>query len=281
MEPETAPFQGIQRTAAVLRALAKESGSGARLTDLAAATGLSKSTLHRILNGLTQVGLVEHDEDVNRFLLGFDLFVIGTAAANRFGIVDISRDSMTRLAERTGDTIFLSLKSGVEALCVDRCEGSYPIKVLTLHVGDRRPLGVGAGSLALLAFLSDAEVEKIIASNAPRLSAYPNFGASYLYELVEITRRRGYSFNDGRIITEMQAVGVPVMGRNGRPAAAISAAAITPRMQPDRRMCIVEWLKAEARSLEKRIAQLTEGLSDQDAERLSLSPHELKHSLGG
>lgn len=62
MTSEPAFGQGIERTAAVLRALSKHSRSGARLTEIAMATGLSKSTVHRLLNGLMHVGFVEHDE---------------------------------------------------------------------------------------------------------------------------------------------------------------------------------------------------------------------------
>ena len=193
--------------------------------------------------------------------------MLGAAAANRFGIVDVARPSLARLAHRTSDTIFLSLRSGSEAICVDRQEGSYPIKALTLKVGDRRPLGVGAGSLALLAFLPDAEVNEIIAANAKQIAAYPNYSAALLRTMVEATRRQGHSLNDGHVLPEMYAVGVPVFGRNGRAVAALSIAAISGRIQGERRTNLVGWLKLEARTLEQRIHTLTEGLSDSEAAR--------------
>ena len=61
---------------------------------------------------LIEARLIEHEPDTARFHLGFDLFDFGTKAA------------ATR--ERTGDTVFLSLRSGTEAVCVDRREGSFP-----------------------------------------------------------------------------------------------------------------------------------------------------------
>jgi DNA-binding IclR family transcriptional regulator len=36
-----------------------------------------------------------------------------------------------------------------------RHEGSFPIRTLVLDVGNRRPLGVGAGGLAILAAIGD------------------------------------------------------------------------------------------------------------------------------
>lgn len=267
MPQDNSANQGIERTAAILRALGRNFRSGARLTDIAAATELSKSTVHRLLNGLVQVGFVEHDPQAGVFHLSFDLFVLGSAAANRHGIVEIARPSLTRLEQRTSDTVFLSARSGIEAICIDRCEGSFPIKALTLNVGDRRPLGIGAGSLALLAFLPDAEVEHAIEGNLSRLGSYPRYSGPLLHDMVARTRRLGYAINDGNIIPEMFAVGAPILGRDRRPVAALSVAAIAGRVKGDRRTNLIEWIRSEARLLEDRIADLTADLADSRAAR--------------
>src|SRR5690606_31297222 len=104
--------------------------------------------------------------------------------ATRFDIAELARPALIRLARETGDTVFLSVREGLDAICLERQVGSYPIKTLTLDVGDRRPLGVGAGSLALLAFLPEAEIAEIIASNEPRLVSYPGFAPEALLRLV-------------------------------------------------------------------------------------------------
>jgi DNA-binding IclR family transcriptional regulator len=79
--------------------------------------------------------------------------------------------------------------------------------------------------------------------------------------LVESTRRQGYSFNDGRIIPEMCALGVPILGGNGRPLASISLAAIRSRMAPDRRESLVGLLKTEAKQLEESLSKRAMGLA--------------------
>lgn len=267
--PKSGVNQGIERVSAILRSLSKLHKTGARLTDVAEETGLSKPTVHRLLAGLAKVGLIEQDSEKSLFFLSFEMFALGAAAANRYGLVDIARSHLTRLESRTNDTVFLSVRSGADAICVHRIEGSYPIKVLTLAVGDRRPLGVGAGSLALLAFLPDEEVERIIEINRDRLSALPGFSVPKLYEMVEATRQAGYSFNEGLIIPDMYALGVPVVGIGGRPIAAISVAAVTSRLDNARRAKVVQWLKDEAKALEKRMAALTADLTQAAIDSLS------------
>ena len=250
--------QSIERATDVLRALAAGQDSGVRLSDVAAAAKLPRSTTHRLLGALVQARLVEQDTDTGLFHLGFDLLTFAAKAAGRHGLVEMAQGALQRLAERTSDTVFLSVRSGVESICLDRREGSFPIRTLTLSVGDRRPLGVGAGSLALLAFLPDASVERIIAASAGRMAPYPAFDAASIHELVKQARRQGYAFNDGRIVPGMSAVGVPIMGPQQEPLGALSVAAIASRMQPDRRENIVASLWAEAHALAERLRTASE-----------------------
>src|SRR5690606_5448396 len=139
--------QGIRRVNAVLQALGRGPRSGLRLTDVALETKLNKATTHRLLSGLCEVGLVEQDEATGQFHLSFEMFVLGSAAMNRYGLAEIARTHLTRLESKTSDTVYLSVRSGFDAVCIDRYEGSYPVKVLTLNIGDRRPLGIGGGGL--------------------------------------------------------------------------------------------------------------------------------------
>ena len=262
-------IQSIERAAAILGSLAAGGGSGRRLVDIAAETGLQKSTAHRILGTLIAAGLVEQDDESGHFYLGLRLFALGVAASNRFGLVDLAGDAMRRLADRTADTVYLSIRSGDEAVCVDRVTGSYPIKTLTLHPGDRRPLGVGAGSLAMLAWQPDPEVRRIIEANSPLLAGHVNFDAATLLELVAASRRDGYAFNDRMLIPGMCAIGVPILGRDERPVAALSVAAIEGRMQASRRVDIVGWLTDEAKTLGERLAEATLGLTPSTIRRLT------------
>ena len=204
--------QGIERAAVVLRVLAAGQGRARGFPKWRRRRSCRAPRTHRLLAALIQAHLVEQDADTRLFHIGFDLLAFAAKAASRHGLVEMAQGALQRLAERTSDAVFLSVRSGVESICVDRHEGSFPIRTLTLSVGDRRPLGVGAGSLALLAFLSDARIERLIAACARRLAPYPAFDVASIHGLVKQTRRQGDAFNDGRIVPGMSAVGVPIMG---------------------------------------------------------------------
>jgi len=254
---EASAVKTIDRAALVLRCLAEGSPEGSRLSDVAARSGLGKATVHRLLTALVQVGFADRSEAGKLYRLGYALFALG-ATARRFEVVELARPSLLRLAAETEDTVFLSIRDGDEALCADRCTGAYPIKTLTLNLGDRRPLGVGAGSLALLAFQDDAEVARVLAANAAARAAYPAFGPEALQDLIARARRQGYAFNDGRIVGAMMALGVPVFGPDGRVAAALSIAAIRERMRAPRVRELAALLQREAQALGRLLQLRTE-----------------------
>lgn len=245
--------QTIERAMRLLRAVAAGNGAGRRLADIVEAAQLSKSTTHRLLQALAGQGAVEHHPDSGLYFLGYGLFEMAIAAGNRFGLLERAKPALARLAERTEDTVYLSVRDGCEAICLARSEGPFPIKTLTLNVGDRRPLGAGAGSLALLAFQPDADIRRIVQENFRRPGRYPRFDVESVAALVQATRRQGFALNDGRIVEGMSAIGVPVLDREGVAIAAISIAAITSRMKPERRANIVALLDAEARRLEQQL----------------------------
>ena len=245
-------YQNIGRATMVLKALAANSADGLRLTDVVNATSLGKATVHRVLSGLVAHGLVDQDKATGRFFLSLKLIGWAMAAGDRFGLARLAAPALARLAKRTEDTIYLSLRSGDEAICIERREGPFPIKTLTLRVGDRRPLGVGAGSLAMLAFLPDEEVEQVIATQGVEQARF-GIDEMTMRDMIATARRLGYTLNDERLIPGMSAVGVPIRRPNGQPFAALSVAAISTRLQLPRRDTIVASLRQEAELIEAEL----------------------------
>lgn len=249
--PQREGTQSIERALRVLRLLASTNyASGMSFQDLGDASGLNRSTLYRILGALRAEGFVERHPASGLFFLGMDFLALGSASMNRFNLRELARPHLVRIAEQTEDTVFLSIRSGSDSICVDRQEGAFPIKALTLNIGDRRPLGIGAGALALLAFLPRAEMEDLVARNARRFPANPAMAVENVMALARRSREEGYAFNDGQVLKSMCAVGVPVPGQTRRqPLAALSIAAISERMRAPRRARLVAILEEEAKAL--------------------------------
>jgi DNA-binding IclR family transcriptional regulator len=248
--------QGIARPTAILESIAAGAAAGLRMTDVMKATGLGKATVHRLLAGLTECGLAEQDRETGRFLLGVRILSWAAIAADRFGLARLTEPAMLRLAQVTLDTVYLTARSADEAVCLSRREGQHPIKTLTLNAGDKRPLGVSAGGLALLAFLPDREVERILATQAEKRIQMP-FDQVALRKMIAATRQAGFAYYDApvlhgsEVVTGMAALAVPIRRADGDPIATLSVAAISQRLQTPRRAAIVAQLRDEARQIEE------------------------------
>jgi DNA-binding IclR family transcriptional regulator len=249
--------QSIHRAASLLRAIASHGRNGARLIDLSQQTQLEQPTARRILKSLIAEGIIMQEPESRRYMLGHLVLELGLAAAPQFNLQRLGEPSLNRIAEKTGDTVFLSARSGYDSVCIDRKEGAYPIKTLTLDVGTRRPLGVGAGGVALLMGLPDAEVDDILATNARRIQRFSGIDVPLLKSLVKRAQRLDYALNDRQITPGAISIGYPLNNPSGPPFAAISIGAISLRMGSARQRQLAAILRQEVKILEALVHDAT------------------------
>jgi len=247
--------QGTVRIAALLRIVAAHNSVGMKLNEIGRMAGLEQSTAHRIVTALHSVGFLSREPRSRRYHLGPLLFELFTTAFPHFNIRELCLPSMLSLAERMGDTVYLTLRSGFDGLCVERHEGSFPIRTCTVEVGQRRPLGIGAGSLALLSALRDMEANTIMAHCAPHYAAY---GATVetMQAQRQNARAQGYVYQHAVTSSEVNAVALPIKGRTGHPFGALSMTAITTRMPPDRAQSVLAEMRLEIEKIELKISAL-------------------------
>lgn len=243
--------QNLRRMTLVLDVLAA-STFGMKLNELSSQTRLSKTTLHRLMIGLAELGWVDVNEEDGSYLLGFRPLSLALAATDRYNLAQLAAPWLRQLAEATGDTVYLSLRSGDESLCVARYEGDFPVKTLTLSVGARRPLGVGAGSLALLAYLDDSAVTRLLERTHDARERY-GIRDDTVWTLVQTSRERGYTLNDGMLVSGMSGMGTPVRTSSGYPVAAVSVAAISSRLTGDRQQGVAAQLVQCAKAIESEL----------------------------
>jgi DNA-binding IclR family transcriptional regulator len=254
-------IQSLDRAVAILHVLARGHRQGVRQAELTAQTGLSRSTAHRIASALIDLGLVEQDVSSGRLFPGLALLGLGAAAANRHDLAELAAPFCQRLADKTGDTVYLSLRCGNEAVCVDRVEGAFPIRILTWNVGDRRPLGVSASGLAIMAALPEHEVTQVIEANATRVENLTGHDRADVHAFVERAHRDGFAFNEGFSAPGMAAVAVAICSSRGEPLASLCVAALESRLVSPRREAVVRWLCDERDELTRHLEAVTNGLS--------------------
>ncbi|HSH90889.1 MAG TPA: IclR family transcriptional regulator [Ramlibacter sp.] len=222
--------QSIQRVVMILRELAARNREGARLADLVSSLDLEQPTVHRMLKSLIAESLAIQDPDTKRYYLGQAIYELGLAASQRFDLRAQCEPILSSLAAQTRDTTFLTVRSGDESVCLDRREGDSPIKVFTLAIGDRRPLGVGAGSMALLSAYPEPEIRRVISANSNRLASFGEKRPAALLAQVLEAKERGYSVRDLPGYEGIRAIGMAVLDSKQQPIAALSISTLVGRL---------------------------------------------------
>ncbi|WP_316979416.1 IclR family transcriptional regulator [Shumkonia mesophila] len=239
--------QSIDRAFDILHLIATASSQGIRLKDISGRTGLPQPTAHRILAKLQERGLIERIRGGARYVIGGELTLLGlSTGVRRFR--ELAGPTLRELSDEVGDAVFLTVRSGLDTVCADRKIGSYPIQVLSIEIGSRRPLGISANSVAMLSRMPEAEATDILEKNAERLSPF-KMPQAVLQERIAVARQRGYVYISQAIVKGSSAIAMPVCDVVGRPIAAISTIAVLSRQSKRRLPSLISLLHKAAENI--------------------------------
>ena len=254
-ERRTEPRQGaqaIRRALAVVRILAAGRETGLPLAEVIQATGLTRPTVHRIVHALIEEGIVERSEKTGRYAIGTQVPELALARPSRFPLLAAADEVLRRTSRQVGDTLFLTVRTGNDTLCVDRRIGAYPIQVLSIEIGARRPLGVSSAGVAILAALPAQEARKIVAANEARFAAYRT-NLSVVLAQVTAARRRGYNLREVGLVQGTKSISTWIKTADGRPAAALTVSAVRSRLGPRREQEVAEILLEASHVIEREL----------------------------
>ncbi len=226
------------------------------VTEIANRVNLHKSTVSRILNGLTEAGYIQRDEDTGRFRLGLGLIMLsGPLLAD----LDVRRAALPYLEDLTAatrETSAISVWNGTEAIVVEQVASPHQVKH-TAVIGTRYTRYESSSVRILLAGLSPAAVQSLLGNGTITTEAgsgAPQPVAAHL----EYLREAGYSVNDGFTTDEEYGVSAPVRDYRGTVVGCITVSA--PRSR------VYKQHSAEA------LAEAVKGAAEQVSERLGAAP---------
>ena len=202
----------------------------AELRDISRIAGLNKVTTFRILGSLVREGFASRPPDTQLYDVGPELVVLNASLAGRIDLRAAARPSLIMLAAQSGDAAVLSIRSGAEAVCVDRQTGAFPIQSNYLYPGTRRPLGVGAGATALLAALATPEADALLNALGDRLGPFPNLSLPSIRDQVLEARRCGYALVTDLIVDRLGGIATAIHSPGGDVVGAFSILGLTERI---------------------------------------------------
>jgi DNA-binding IclR family transcriptional regulator len=226
-----APSSGLERWLLISRLLASYDTRGLSVSEMASRTKLPMTTVHRLVGEMVRLRLATRLACRKRYVLGAMTFELGLAASNLYDLRNGAMRLLQTLSESTGMPAYFFGRSGTESVCLGFQEPRQHDSTVTLKLGGRRPLGIGAAGLAILAKLSDLEVDRVLECHRDDWGKYGGMTANRVCELVAETRRLGYAASGGCIHHNTAAVGVAIMDPQMRIRGAVSVSSTVARLR--------------------------------------------------
>jgi len=230
----------------------------AGVSQLASELGLTKATVHRLLNAMERFELIERNSENERYRLGLKLHQLGIKAVESRTLRNEAHRLLLEMSRRSRETVSLAVPAPGGVVCLDRVNSPHTVINVCTPVGAMFPPHCTAAGKAILAYLTEEELQEVLRRSG--LRQYSPFSISRLPDLKEnlrLIRQRGYAVDHQELERGLSGVAAPVLGAHERVIAAVGIAGPTQRFR--------------AKELAQKIALVTE-----IAARLSMSSARLE-----
>ncbi|MCD5413476.1 MAG: IclR family transcriptional regulator [Clostridiales bacterium] len=211
MSEKVSNVRSIERAFSLLECF-KQDKPELSFIELSQLTGLSPSTVHRIVSTLERNSYLERSIDNKKYYLGYKVIQLGNISSYNLNsnLRKIAYPSLSELKDIHNETASIYVVNNGYRICIERVETTYDLRRV-INIGDRLPLDAGAPGRLLLAHMEKDVAQKIISDNKKLTD----------YHLAEL-RSKGYAVSDGERAEGVASIAAPVFDYNNKAIAAIS-----------------------------------------------------------
>ena len=243
-----AGVQSVDRALSIIETLA-EDDEGYRLSDLAVRTGLSTSTVHRLLATLESRRFVAFDRTCSKWHVGARAFTVGATFARRRNFSAQAVPYLRKLRDLTRETANLAVVDDEFIVVLTRAESREIMRSLT-KVGGRVAMVASGVGKAVLATYADEDVRAIIQHHGmPRLTEKSIVRPTDLFRELAKVRRQGFAIDDEEACMGLRCIAAVVYNDCSEPLAAISVSGMTSRITDERLPALGETVREVASEL--------------------------------
>jgi IclR family acetate operon transcriptional repressor len=240
--------QSLRRALSIMRVIAA-AGDGATLTEIARATNLASSTVHRLLTTLQQDHFIQFKADGARWMVGVDAFTVGSAF---LGVRDIARSArplLRRLMEQSGETANLAILSDDMAVYMEQVESMQTVRAIC-KPGGRAVLHSTSLGKSMLAAMRSEEVNRILMTKGmARFTPKTIDTAARMTMHLSEVRAVGYAVDDEEYTAGLRCVAAAVLNEHSEPVGAISISGPAIRVTRERVPQLGSLVRSIAREL--------------------------------
>ena len=222
------------------------------MTQIADQVGIHKSTAHRLLATLENKRFIQRDPDTGIYRLGIRLLQMAYLTLEQNDLRRLAAPLMHKLCDLYEENIDLTLLDDIDVVFVNILEGPQRVK-LAAAIGQRLPAFATASGKAILGFMPEKLVRRILDRGMPKLTPYTINSPEVLFEDLTSVRERGFAISEQELEEQVNAVAAPIFNQENHPIASIAVAGPAYRLTRERMMEIGPVVVATTREISLEI----------------------------
>lgn len=201
------------------------------VTEISDRTGLSKSSVSKILSTFQSRGYVQQERTNKNFSIGPSTIRLGIQAYEKLDISVVAKDEMEKLTEKYDENTMIMIEQQLKAVVISVCKAKSPNR-LSVHLGYQYMLYRGAAPKVLLAFQTEDVREEVIArADWLPITKQTITTEAELRKRLERIRRDRFETSLGEFDMGTMAYAVPIFNAYGKVVSAMAIAGEKKRMQ--------------------------------------------------
>ncbi len=207
----------LARSFQILRYLLRSSEDAIGVRHIATDLKMAPSSVHRLLAGLVDEGLVKQVDEAGHYSLGLEMVRLAHIAAHRLPLHKVALLHLRELVAVTNETALVGVYDPLrhEMMFVAVAESNQPLRYVN-RMWEWMPIYAGASGLAIMAFLPERQRQEIIARTHLKPITDRTITEPYKLEhQLELIRERRYACSVGQRTPGAVAIGAPIFGPGG------------------------------------------------------------------
>ncbi|MGY0431576.1 IclR family transcriptional regulator [Bacillus rugosus] len=222
------------------------------LSELVSLSGMPKTSVHRMVSSLEEMGFLNRDSS-GVYSLGLVFLEFGQLVADRLDIRKIAKPVMEELCREVDEAVQLIMRDGNEAIYVEKIEGTQTVRLYTA-IGRRSPLYAGACARSILSFLPREEIETYIKqTELISIGSGTITDPEKLLQEIDASVQNGYTVSYSELENYTASIGAPIFNHKRQVAAGISIAGFEARFTEDRLPYLTEKVKDAALQISRKL----------------------------
>ncbi len=224
--------QVLERGFAILEEIARNNGE-APLAVLGKGLQIPRSTIHRILSSLMDLGYVDQNPESGWYRMGLKVLALSSVILENLDIRRVAHKYLEDLMDETGHTANLVVLDRNEVVYIAKVTGKKGSGTFSL-IGTRAPVHVTGAGKVLLSELAQMDIIQMLRTKGmSKLTKYSITEIeAFLDELVKV-RKQGYAFDNQECEMGARCIAVPVRDHTGRIIASVSISGAANQLKTD------------------------------------------------